>query len=143
MKVTSIIEPAQPATISRGSELMALLRPSGATSVRPPGAVKLVFKPGKPMRATGPRMVARKIAIFRLEAPYARQVKLAADFTDWGQLPLTLERDAHGVWEIRVPLARGRYAYRFIVDGQWQDDPHCTQRENNPFGTSNAVIHVD
>ena len=83
----------------------------------------------------------RKI-IFRLEAPSAHSVKLAADFTDWEKTPLKMSKHAKGVWQTEVPLAAGHYSYRFIVDGRWQDDPHCSQREQNPFGTANAVIDV-
>jgi Glycogen recognition site of AMP-activated protein kinase len=79
---------------------------------------------------------------FRLEAPSAHSVKLAADFTDWEKSPLKMTKRAKGVWETAVPLAAGHYSYRFIVDGEWHDDPLCPQRETNPFGTTNAVIHV-
>jgi hypothetical protein len=47
-----------------------------------------------------------------------------------------------GVWYIAVPLLLGHYSYRFIVDGEWCDDPHSVQRVSNPFGTTNAVVHV-
>jgi hypothetical protein len=83
----------------------------------------------------------RKIT-FRLEAPSAHSVKLAADFTGWEKSPLAMTKHAKGVWQIAVPLAAGHYSYRFIVDGRWHDDPLCPQREKNPFGTTNAVIDV-
>lgn len=82
------------------------------------------------------------MADFRLEAPIARQVKVAGDFTDWDLNPLELIPDEDGIWEITVALPPGRYAYRFLVDGQWQDDPNCCDGELNPFGTWNAVIEV-
>lgn len=83
----------------------------------------------------------RKIT-FRLEAQSAHSVKLAADFTDWEKSPLKMTKHAKGVWQTAVPLTAGHYSYRFIVDGQWHDDPLCSQRETNPFGTTNAVIDV-
>jgi 1,4-alpha-glucan branching enzyme len=97
---------------------------------------RIYFPTSKSHEAEG-----RKIT-FRLEAPSAHSVKLAADFTDWEKAPLKLSRHAKGVWQTAVPLAPGHYSYRFIVDGQWQDDPHSPQREQNPFGTTNAVIDV-
>ena len=84
----------------------------------------------------------RQTAVFRLDAPKARCVQLAADFTDWSKLPLNLRRRQDGMWEIKLSLSPGRYGYRFLVDGQWQDDPQCTLREPNPFGTTNAVAEV-
>ena|ERR1700722_3022975 len=83
-----------------------------------------------------------KITEFHLEAPFAESVKLAADFTDWEQFPLDLIKSEDGVWYTDVPLPPGQYAYRFIVDGQWYDDPHPVQLVPNPFGTTNAVMNV-
>jgi Glycogen recognition site of AMP-activated protein kinase len=79
---------------------------------------------------------------FTLEAPEAGSVKLAADFTDWEKYPLDMIQGENGVWFTVVPLAPGHYSYRFIVDGQWCDDPRSNLRVENPFGTSNAVRQV-
>jgi hypothetical protein len=81
-------------------------------------------------------------AEFHLQAPTACSVKLAADFTDWEKHPLDLIKSEDGVWFTLVPLSPGQYAYRFIVDGQWRDDPHPARRAPNPFGSVNAVVVV-
>jgi hypothetical protein len=47
-----------------------------------------------------------------------------------------------GTWFTVVPLAPGSYCYRFIVDGQWCDDPGSARHAPNPFGTENAMICV-
>jgi hypothetical protein len=80
----------------------------------------------------------RKIE-FVLEAPSARSVKLVADFTDWEKFPHEMMRFENGEWFSVIWLAPGQYSYRFIVDGQWCDDPCATQRVPNPFGTENAL----
>jgi hypothetical protein len=79
---------------------------------------------------------------FRLNAPSARTVNLAAEFTEWETAAIPLARSDDGTWRISLPLAPGRYAYRFLVDGNWRDDPHCSERVPNPFGTANSVIVV-
>jgi hypothetical protein len=79
---------------------------------------------------------------FHLEAPLARSVKLAADFTAWEKFPLDLIKSEDGVWFTIVPLSPGQYSYRFIVDGNWCDDPRPNRRVPNPFGTLNAVMEV-
>jgi hypothetical protein len=79
---------------------------------------------------------------FTLEAPEAGSVKLAADFTDWEKYPLDMIQGENGVWFTVIPLAPGHYSYRFIVDGQWCDDPRSNLRVENPFGTNNAVRQV-
>jgi hypothetical protein len=84
----------------------------------------------------------RGAAVFRLEMPTAQTVKLAADFTGWDKNPLDLSPSGNGIWKITVALPPGRYAYRFLVDGEWHDDPQCVECEPNPFGTANAVAEV-
>ena len=79
---------------------------------------------------------------FFLEARFAQSVKLAADFTDWEKYPLDMVKSRDDVWSILIPLAPGRYSYRFIVDGVWCDDPYSVLHEPNPFGTTNAVVKV-
>ena len=79
---------------------------------------------------------------FQLAAPAASSVKLAADFTDWERSALDLIKAEDGTWFAIVPLSPGNYSYRFIVDGQWWDDPAPAQRVPNPFGTTNAVVNV-
>ena len=76
---------------------------------------------------------------FILEAPRAKSVKLAGKFTEWEKSPLDLTRSEHGVWRLILPLPRGEHPYRFIVDGQWCDDPQATRKAANPFGTENAI----
>ena len=79
---------------------------------------------------------------FSLEALSAKSVKLAGDFTNWEKAPLEMTKANNGVWRVEVPLASGNYSYRFIVDGQWRDDPNCASRIPNPFGTTNGTRKV-
>ena len=79
---------------------------------------------------------------FQLEAPEARTVLLVGDFTDWEKSAIEMTRSSEGVWQAAVSLAAGQYAYRFIVDGHWRDDPRGSQRAPNPFGTHNMLLHV-
>jgi hypothetical protein len=47
-----------------------------------------------------------------------------------------------GIWRAKVKLPPGTYHYRFIVDGEWHDDPACTLRIPNEFGGSNILREV-
>lgn len=79
---------------------------------------------------------------FSYAAPEAQTVLLAGDFTCWQQAPLALKRSKSGVWKKAVSLPAGRYEYRFLVDGEWRNDPLCTHRERNQFGGENCVCIV-
>ncbi len=80
---------------------------------------------------------------FSYTDPQARSVLLAGDFTGWQQAPLSLKRSKAGVWKKTISLPPGKYEYRLLVDGQWQDDPHCPNRQPNQFGGQNCVCIVD
>jgi 5'-AMP-activated protein kinase regulatory beta subunit len=79
---------------------------------------------------------------FAFKAPGALRVQLVGDFTHWQEAPITMKKDKDGIWRASVDLEPGSYHYRFVVDGEWCDDPECTLRVPNPFGTQNAVRHV-
>jgi 1,4-alpha-glucan branching enzyme len=78
----------------------------------------------------------------KLEAPRAERVFVAGDFNDWRAGDLRLRRDESGDWEAQLWLEPGRYEYKFIVDGEWHDDPHGLIRVPNEFGSSNCVLQV-
>jgi 1,4-alpha-glucan branching enzyme len=85
---------------------------------------------------------AQRQIVFQLGAPAARNVSLAAEFTSWDKQPIAMSRGASGIWQTTVTLAQGRHRYKFLVDGEWQDDPNCANRVPNPFGTTDALIEV-
>ena len=79
---------------------------------------------------------------FSFSAPEASSVQLAGDFTRWQQQPINLRKGADGVWRANVELAPGDHHYRFLVDGQWHDDPECALHVPNPYGSRDAVRQV-
>jgi 1,4-alpha-glucan branching enzyme len=85
---------------------------------------------------------AKKKVTFSYDAPAAQSVAVAGDFTDWQQAPLSLKKDKQGLWKKTVSLPPGRHEYRFLVDGEWRDDPQCADRAPNQFGGHNCVCTV-
>jgi len=69
-------------------------------------------------------------------------VQLAGDFTHWNQKPVNLQKGTDGVWRISLELTPGEHHYRFLVDGQWRDDPQCVLYVPNPYGSQDAVRQV-
>ena len=47
-----------------------------------------------------------------------------------------------GVWQTKIKLPQGKYRYRLVVDGQWQQDPYNHKTEVNPFGEYNSILEV-
>jgi len=81
----------------------------------------------------------KKKETFVFAAPDAQSVVLAGDFTGWDANPKKMKKGKDGIWKVTVSLAPGRYEYRFIVDGQWKDDPQCMERCPNAYGGENCV----
>ena len=88
------------------------------------------------------KKVKKQKVAFSMAAPKSKAVLLAADFTEWEKSPVALKKLKSGVWKATVSLAPGSYDYRFLVDGQWQDDPACANRRWNRFGSQNCVCDV-
>ena len=88
-----------------------------------------------------PRNSARP-QVFGFRAPDALSVQLVGDFTEWEKHPVNLAKDPAGIWRVKIQLKPGTYHYRFLVDGEWRDDPECTLRVANAFGTENMVRQV-
>ncbi len=76
--------------------------------------------------------------------PRAASVQVAGDFNNWQpeQTPMLKVGDS-GVWQTEINLSPGRYRYRLVVDGQWQQDPYNELTELNPFGGFNSVVEIN
>ena len=79
---------------------------------------------------------------FSFSAPGARSVQLVGDFTRWQQRPINLQKTPDGTWRTNVDLEKGAHHYRFMVDGEWRDDPECTVRVPNAFGSQDCIRQV-
>jgi 1,4-alpha-glucan branching enzyme len=85
---------------------------------------------------------SERVQGFSFRAPEALSVQLVGDFTHWQEQPISLKKQAGGVWSASVPLSPGEHHYRFLVDGEWRDDPECPVRVPNPFGGHNMMRKV-
>ena len=84
----------------------------------------------------------KKRITFKLHAPDAEQVSVAGSFNDWDAEARPLKRDPKGNWKTWTSLLPGEYEYLFVVDGKWKEDPTCSARRLNDFGTYNSVVDL-
>jgi 1,4-alpha-glucan branching enzyme len=89
---------------------------------------------------------------FRYEAPAARMVTLAGNFNNWGgtegggRYDPTIDPmgddDGDGIWEIVMPLAPGRYQYKFVIDNgvRWELDPSNPNTDEEGGFTNSLII---
>src|SRR6266704_1602082 len=76
---------------------------------------------------------------FKLEAGDAQSVAIAGSFNDWNPKRTPLVKEG-SYWVTTITLPRGRYEYRFVVDGKWVNDPSAKEFVKNPYGESNSVF---
>ncbi len=78
-----------------------------------------------------------------LTQPNAKEVFVAGSFNDWQPRATPLSRSVDGPWAAELRLKPGEYEYRFIVDGEWVEDPAAEQQVSNSFGSHNSVLRVN
>ncbi len=83
-----------------------------------------------------------KSVSFEYYAPFAEEVCLSGEFNQWNSMAAKMKQDQDGNWRISLKLAPGRYEYRFLVDGNWENDPKVAEYVPNAFGTWNCVFEV-
>lgn len=74
--------------------------------------------------------------------PRAKTVQIAGDFNNWQPQQTIMKAAKDGKWELALELAPGKYRYRMVVDGQWQQDPYNGNVEANPYGEYNSILEV-
>lgn len=105
------------------------------------------------LKNAGPSdLTARKVALpapsvkgnttFRLKGfPNAQIVVLAGSFNNWNPTQTLFAKEGNE-WVSRVDLAPGKYAYKFVVDGEWMVDPNNPVTEDDGNGNINSVLVV-
>jgi 1,4-alpha-glucan branching enzyme len=87
---------------------------------------------------TNGKGLTRKV-LFEFLAPEARDVCLVGDFNNWDSRASVMKKDKKGIWTTNLSLKPGRYEYRFLKDGNWENDPACSSCVPNQFGSCNCV----
>jgi hypothetical protein len=81
-------------------------------------------------------------AVFKLKFySQNKKVILAGTFNNWDEDAIEMKHVTSG-WETHLTLAPGVYEYKFIVDGNWIEDPENPEKRRNQYGTFNSVLRV-
>jgi 1,4-alpha-glucan branching enzyme len=96
----------------------------------------------KPMAETPREQKSKNRTVeFRLSMPQAHAVSVVGTFNNWDTKATPMQKDGPN-WKASIPLAPGRYEYRFVSDGQWLSDPNAKESVGNDFGSTNSVLNV-
>ena len=87
--------------------------------------------------------VPREVVV-RFRDQSASDVRIAGDFNGWvpdkGVRSLIESEGETRVWTKILQLAPGQYEYRYVVDGEWREDPDNS--EGLPAGPARSVLVV-
>ena len=82
--------------------------------------------------------------VFTLAAPAESEVFVAGTFNEWSPHADRLSnKGGGGVFSKTLRIPRGRHEYKFIVNGQWCNDPKNLACVSNAFGSMNNVLVVE
>lgn len=86
---------------------------------------------------------AEKTVVFDLEAPAHADVRIAGDFNNWNPESLSFsDVPEEPRWRKRFSLKPGSYRYKYLLDGQWIEDPGNDKMVDDSFGGINSLINI-
>jgi len=71
----------------------------------------------------------------------AEKVYLVGDFNNWNMIGTALYKTEKG-WETKIELPKGKYYYKFIVDGYWTSDPSTLKNQLVKDGKGHGGLTV-
>ncbi|MFO0688708.1 MAG: AAA family ATPase [Myxococcota bacterium] len=97
-------------------------------------------------RGSVPAGGAPREVVVRFKDAAAGDVRIAGDFNGWvpdrGVRSLIASEGQTRVWTKVLTLEPGTYQYRYVVDGEWREDPTNPQSAPGPTGQPNSILHV-
>ena len=102
-------------------------------------------KPAKaPKAAAKPAAPKTTRVTFRIREEVGAKVFLAGSFNNWDATAKQLtDKKGTGEFTCCLNLPKGRYEYKFVVNGTWKADGACADWVTNDMGTINSVITVE
>jgi predicted esterase len=81
--------------------------------------------------------------LFSYYSPGAKEIFLAGDFNGWKRRKTPLIKGGDDVWRVVLGLKPNRsYDYKYIVDGNWVNDPNNRDLNPDVAGGANSVIFI-
>lgn len=77
--------------------------------------------------------------VFNFKAPHAKKVKLYGSFNGWSKGYLLVKKDSES-WVQSVGLLRGRYEYKYLVDGKWMYNNKLPTISDGLLSKNNVII---
>ena len=94
-------------------------------------------QPAKKTKAAAPKNTR---VTFSVRAEVGSKVFLAGCFNGWDPTAKQMtDKEGNGTFTCSLNLPKGKYEYKFVINGTWCADPECTDWVQNDMGTLNSV----
>ena len=102
-------------------------------------------KAEKPAKAAAKPAAPKTTRVtFRIREEVGAKVFLAGSFNNWDATAKQLtDKNGTGEFTCCLNLPKGRYEYKFVVNGTWKADGACADWVTIDMGTINSVITVE
>lgn len=90
-------------------------------------------------RNTIVNLAGNKVRFFLPGYSHAKNVYISGTFNEWSTLQTPMQNCDSG-WTVTLKLKPGKYAYKFIIDGKWTNDPFNKLRENDTYAGYNNIF---
>jgi chromosome partitioning protein len=80
--------------------------------------------------------------VITVKAPDAKEVYIAGEFNNWKLDENSRMEQTNGCWTKYLNLNTGKYRYRFVIDGNWTEDPANPLTQLNTYGTLDSLLEV-
>jgi hypothetical protein len=144
------VAPVQPQPTSASSVRQAH-GPSSTLSARTEGSLSRAVEPQKEVAKSLDEKLSDYYGVNQINGavmfvslyPHAKEVHIAGDFNNWHPAKTKMNKvGSSGIWQTKMQIGPGRYRYRLVVDGKWQQDPYNEMIEMNPYGEMNSILEV-
>lgn len=111
----------------------------GSPPAEPRAAVRQAAQ--APKQKTEPAIRRADEVTFRYRNADAMVVGVGGEFNQWNWQASLMKKGPDGVWTYATPMDPGEYAYKFVVDGDWREDPDNPLKKDVD-GNQNSMIRV-
>ena len=141
-KATAKAAPAKKATAAKST--VAKAAKEAAPETADLFECACVEKPAKKCAAKAPKAEKKTRVTFSVRAEIGSKVFLAGSFNDWDPTAKQMEdKKGTGEYTCCMNLPKGKYEYKFVIDGVWVADGECPDWVQNDMGSMNSVKIVD
>ena len=132
---------------SRGRPINAIARSANGAHDYAALAIEVAASaPDAAVQAIALEPASSREVVVRFRDERATDVRIAGDFNGWvpdkGVRSLIEAEGETRIWTKILQLAPGRYQYRYVVDGEWREDPENPEGVASHVGGRNSVLVV-